>query len=97
MDPRPGLKLLSWSEDPATLAWKEKAYCRGMAIDIFFGGDYTEARKACAQCPVIDECREYNRAFEEAIGWRSGFYAGTTAQERDGKRKLRSATRYVQD
>src|ERR1035437_983312 len=92
MDSHPNVHLLSWSEDPETLAWKSRANCRGQPLSVFFGGDYTKARAICEGCKVRAECDAYNDAYETEVDWRSGFYGGTSASERDNARKrLRSA------
>lgn len=92
MDSHSGIQLLSWTEDAETLAWKSRANCRGQPLEVFFGGDYSKARAICAECTVVSECDAYNEAFETEFDWRSGFYAGKSARDRDLERKrLRSA------
>ncbi len=45
-------------------AWQKQAACRGMDINIFFPKRgqtkfIEKAKKVCASCPVMNECREY--------------------------------------
>lgn len=60
--------------------------CRGADLDLFFPPrreGYAKARRLCLRCPVFDECRAENDAFESVDLRRMyGFYAGETPNER---------------
>lgn len=72
--------------------WQLQGVCRGMDPEIFypsvaarrdFNRPHPQAIRACAVCPVKDECYLHALRKEDY-----GFWAGTTEQER---RKLRKA------
>lgn len=63
-------------------AWMERAACIGREPDLFFGtetgpGKAAAAKRICASCPVVAECR----AFADAEGL-LGVWGGTTTKER---------------
>lgn len=68
-------------------AWREKALCRGMSVDVFVKPEskgpatirrYAKALSVCAECPVIKECLEY------ALEWEipHGVFGGKLPKER---------------
>jgi len=68
--------------------WQAFAACAGTDVDLFFPPRSfnspkiaAKAKALCAQCPVIDDCREF--AWNE----REGIWFGTTPKDR---RRLRS-------
>jgi len=67
--------------------WQGEALCRQVDIgDMFFpdkGGSTKEAKRICAQCPVVDECLEYALAKQERFGIWGGY------SERERRRMLR--------
>ena len=70
--------------------WQRQALCRGMAITLFFHpwgerGPTREARenmakRICAGCPVITECRRHALTVHEPYG----VWGGLTEGERQG-------------
>ncbi len=84
--------------------WREQAACRGMDISRFFipkatPGQhqmYREARSICGACPVQEQCLEYVMEVEkEEWKFRSGFWAGLTAQQRYNLQVQRDRSRRV--
>ena len=63
-------------------AWMDDAACIGLDPEIFFpdkGHSAAEARRACARCPVADQCLD----FAVEGGWRTvGIWGGTNAKQR---------------
>ncbi|MFE7422053.1 WhiB family transcriptional regulator [Rhodococcus sp. NPDC057529] len=61
-----------------TATWAERAACRNVTRAVFFspdgerGGDRTrreaEAKRICADCPVLGQCRDYALAAAEPYG-----------------------------
>jgi len=64
-------------------AWRKQAACRGLELKTFFGEMNQLRKQTCARCPVVEECLAYVLASENQLRWRSGYYAGTTALERN--------------
>lgn len=64
--------------------WALKGACRGSDPDVFFrdgkmgGRMWDQARRICAQCVVLDDCREYALRVQPEYG----FWAGMTVDER---------------
>ena len=65
---------------PST-AFMENAECRG-AGRIMFGGDWARASQLCAQCPVLDECRDWVLAHDQDPV-EGSYTAGWTPTERE--------------
>lgn len=70
-------------------AWHAPAaLCTGMSSDVFYPPEgvtgkarvshVRRAKEICLHCPVLDECRSYALAAQEAFG----IWAATTPQER---------------
>jgi len=74
-----------------SLAWRDRAACRGADTDLFFPGR-GEAKKQvaavayCQTCPVMFECLTYALHFQHRE--LPGIYGGTTENDRE---KLRRA------
>lgn len=67
-------------------AWKQLAICRGMDVELFFGGvDPEQAKQVCSLCPVRTPCLEYAMAIEEC----EGVWGGLTGEERYRESVLR--------
>lgn len=75
--------------------WMSQAACQYVGTDAFFRAEYeplsefheraTQAKKICARCPVLQNCRQYVDSLEsENLPW--GVWAGETAQERQARR-----------
>ena len=71
----------TWPQrDAVDPAWAERAACKGMTNAMYgltrpnsLGGtDWSQARAACASCPVATECLEHARANDEWDGMRGG-------------------------
>lgn len=61
--------------------WSDRARCRGMDPEVFFGRNLTEARTAirtCDRCDVRQQCLEY--AVNERI--EIGVWGGLTERQR---------------
>lgn len=61
--------------------WVQQAACGGAPVDIWFPDDphqATEAKTACAACPVRNECLDY--ALDNRI--QHGIWGGLTHEER---------------
>jgi WhiB family transcriptional regulator, redox-sensing transcriptional regulator len=75
--------------------WQDKAACRGLDIELFFGPDgergsereYREwnASQVCAGCPVRSECLDYAVDRPEKYG----MYGGMNEDERKAERRRR--------
>ena len=68
------------------MAWRERAACKGMVIDVFFPsrGDWRasdRAKQICAGCPVADACL-LDTLHVDPMFDGAGIFAGTTAKER---------------
>ncbi len=64
-----------------TLAWRQRAACRGVDPDIFYPVSDEEAEEAkgvCRACTVREACLEYALANRE----RDGVWGGATERER---------------
>lgn len=66
--------------------WREKAACRGGNVELFFPKQTIptgcqDAKRLCAQCPVIAECRAEWERMPSALQ-RHGVWFGTTDKER---------------
>ena len=69
------------AKDTKTLAWRQKAACRGVDPDIFYPvseEDAEEAKAICNQCPVQQACLEWALSNRE----REGVWGGATERER---------------
>ena len=64
--------------------WRDRAACRGMDTAIFYpeNGDYTEAKKICATCPVQLECLTDARSGPHG---RHGMWGGFTEDQRNSR------------
>lgn len=65
----------------APLALQDDAECAQIGTEFFFaekGGPTRDAKKVCAQCPVIAECLDYAQQVE----WEYGIFGGLTPTER---------------
>ena len=62
--------------------WEEHAACKGRT-ELFFrpGGVTKQAKRLCARCPVIDQCRTLALQLQ-AAGDLYGYWAGMTRAER---------------
>lgn len=68
--------------------WQYEAACQGMPTDLFFYSDRERgprrrkreqyAKRICASCPVINQCREQSLRFAEPYG----IWGGLTEEER---------------
>jgi WhiB family redox-sensing transcriptional regulator len=76
-----------WYDEPAPLAWRDRAGCRDVDLDIFFpgrgdsAGGVARAKTFCATCPVVDECLAVGMArpaSEDLVG----IFGGLTAAQR---------------
>ena len=91
------VQLLSWKGSIGE-EWKKDAACKGLSAenyDLFFDKWTAGAREVCARCPVASICDAYQEEFEEAAGWRSGVWGGTSAPEREDRHRLRMNSRRV--
>lgn len=71
--------------------WLPRALCANADPEAFFvvkGGDTRGAQKICAQCPVIEPCREWALTHGEAFG----VWGGLSEQERQRIFKRRRQT-----
>lgn len=70
--------------------WMRDGLCAELGGDFFFVEPHlpaTEARSACAMCPVLETCREYAIADPELFG----VWGGLTRAERQSVRSGRAA------
>lgn len=89
-----------------SLVWQERAACKGMDQDVFYGPDAPEssaeriareekAKSVCASCPVREQCLNYALTQNEVYG----IWGGMTERERraikSGKRVPGSGSRKV--
>jgi WhiB family redox-sensing transcriptional regulator len=84
--------LVAFEENIDMVRWKEDAACKGMDINIFFAADTREAKAVCKRCQTTQECMEYARRFEDAVGFAGGVYGGKSSEER---RKSRVHSRQI--
>lgn len=71
------------------LAWQESGSCRDSDPSIFFpdkGGPNVAARRVCAACPILQQCRAYAMADPDLVG----VWAGMSAHERAAERSHRA-------
>jgi WhiB family transcriptional regulator, redox-sensing transcriptional regulator len=85
-------RLMTDSKNTSTLAWRQRAACRGVDPDIFYpmsDEDAEDAKAICAQCPVKQACLEWALTARE----REGVWGGATERERRRiiRRRRRSA------
>jgi len=83
----PGL-LLARRIDAARPPWMRRAACRGMPTATFFpsrGESSVEARAICAECPVVDDCRQWALGHDD-----HGIAAGMSGRQRRRLRAERS-------
>ena len=77
--------------DPTkTMAWRQRAACRGADSEIFFpmtDDDAGDAKSICQQCPVRQACLEWALVTRE----RDGVWGGATERER--RRMIRQRRR----
>lgn len=79
-------------KDTASLAWRQRAACRGVDPDIFYpldDDDAEDAKAVCELCPVRQACLEWALTNRE----RDGVWGGATERERRRiiRRRRRSA------
>ena len=70
----------SFLQVPARFFWADEAACRGVDKDLFFpaaGKNATEAKAICAECPVLEPCREWGIGNETY-----GIWGGLSERER---------------
>lgn len=73
--------------------WLDQAACLGMSPHLFFrpgGGDHTEAKEVCRDCPVAEECLHY----AIAAGETHGVWGGMTPRERSRWAARQGLTRH---
>lgn len=71
--------------------WYRDAFCAEVDPAVFFpekGGSTRPAKKICAACPVIDQCRVYSLTNDEHFG----IWAGMTELDRRNLRRERKAS-----
>jgi WhiB family redox-sensing transcriptional regulator len=69
-------------------AWRDQAFCREIDPELMYpvtAAGYRQARKICAGCPVIDDCREH--ALDHWEQW--GVWGGMSEEERRQVFRLR--------
>ncbi|MFD4263966.1 WhiB family transcriptional regulator [Streptomyces sp. NPDC058534] len=69
---------------PNSLAWAQRAACKGMDLESFFSEaewNVADAKRICGPCPVREQCLTEGMHAEHA-GSRYGIYGGLTPQER---------------
>lgn len=84
--PRPRLPVIVTPMKYERREWQDHAACIGVPDHVWFpapagsaskGARWAEARRTCAGCPVLTDCREY------AVKWlRYGYAGGMTPYER---------------
>jgi hypothetical protein len=75
-------------------SWMAQASCTSVGPDIFFDENqrsYARARKVCAQCPVLEKCRDFIDGHESRWKGAFGFFAGETPRERNLRRRRRAS------
>src|SRR5271154_3548352 len=79
-----------FGDDPHPFAWKLKAVCTNVPIDVFFEAVSEDtALEFCSQCPVRKECLDYAMNEEGSSGERYGVYGGLTPTERNKEYRRR--------
>lgn len=81
------IKDFVFSGDDPSQVWRKEAKCGGMDPNIFFpyrGGDSSQARAICRQCPVGNECLEESLR----LGEKNGVWGGKSGHERKRLKKL---------
>lgn len=76
---------------PVRPRWMDRAACASSPKDVFYPDQigvpeqkaYREARKICADCPVIHECLEYALEVEVDQARRYGMFGMTTPRDRE--------------
>ena len=71
-----------------TLAWHDRANCKGANADLFFperGASTRTAKSICRECPVRAECLE----FALSSGEKFGIWGGLSERERRRVRRER--------
>lgn len=67
--------------------WRDDAACKGVT-DLFFPDkDWSraaEAKQICAECPVLDECKDFSTRYEL-----DGIWAGLSVRQRRAIRRER--------
>jgi len=81
--------------------WRDRAACKGMPLELFFGRDgerqaereerERRAAAVCARCPVWVECLEYALTQPEHYGVWGG--SGENARRLERRRRQRAAAR----
>lgn len=70
--------------------WEKDASCRKITdwiLDEYTPEDYAERQQVCANCPVLDQCREWVDSFEKNTRRHVyDVYAGETPEERMARR-----------
>lgn len=69
--------------------WMADALCAQTDPEVFFpelGGSAREAKKVCAQCPVLARCRSYALEHQE-----KGIWGGTSDRDRALLRRQEAA------
>jgi WhiB family redox-sensing transcriptional regulator len=77
----------------------DRAACATTQKDVFYPDQigvpeqkaYREARKICADCPVIRECLDYAMEVETDQARRYGMFGGTTPRDRERLQSERDA------
>lgn len=72
--------------------WFERAACDGMDTEIFFPSFSSDlpAKRVCARCPVIEECRAATDRMERGVVTHHeihGIFGGENPTERAARRK----------
>lgn len=87
--------ILSYAPHQSRQYWQAEASCQTENPELFYPGPgefwiEIEAKRVCATCPVIDQCRDYADEFEGDRHAVFGIFAGETATERRDRRKGRA-------
>ncbi len=80
------------AKEPMSLAWRQRAACRGVDPDIFYpvtDEEAEDAKAVCFGCPVKEACLEWALSSRE----KEGVWGGATERERRRiiRRRRRSA------
>jgi len=86
----------SWPSRDDPLDWMASAACVGVPTDVFFperGRSYATAKRICAGCAVIQECRDATDRIEGALRIVdvNGVFAGETPGQRLRRRHVTGA------
>lgn len=89
------------------LAWTEDAACREYPVELFYaegkGVNLRDAKRICADCPVVTQCLDYADAYETGV-YETGVYGNDTSYAAQGiygglspqeRRKRRKASQPV--